>query len=64
MAGLFVVQIERGTGTGTRFTLGPTATIVHQQGLGITVQDTQASRQRARLEVREERVLLTDLGAW
>lgn len=63
MAGPFVVQIERGTGTGTRFTLGATATIGRQQGLEITVQDTQASRQHARLEVREERVLLTDLGA-
>ena len=63
MAGPFVVQIERGIGTGTRFTLGPTATIGRQQGLEITVQDTQASRQHARLEVREERVLLTDLGA-
>ncbi|HEY8599411.1 MAG TPA: FHA domain-containing protein [Thermomicrobiales bacterium] len=63
MAEPFVVQIERGTGTGTRFTLGATATIGRQQGLEITVQDTQASRQHARLEVREERVLLTDLGA-
>ena len=63
MAGPFVVQIERGIGTGTRFTLGHTATIGRQQGLEITVQDTQASRQHARLEVREERVLLTDLGA-
>ena len=63
MAGPFVLQIECGTGTGTRFMLGPTATIGRQQGLEITVQDTQASRQHARLEVREERVLLTDLGA-
>lgn len=63
MAEPFVVQIERGTGTGTRFTLGATGTIGRQQGLEITVQDTQASRQHARLEVREERVLLTDLGA-
>jgi pSer/pThr/pTyr-binding forkhead associated (FHA) protein len=63
MAGPFVLQIERGTGTGTRFPLGPTATIGRQQGLEITVQDSQASRQHARLDVREERVLLTDLGA-
>ena len=63
MVGPFVVQIERGTGTGTRFTLGATATIGRQQGLEITVQDPQASRQHARLEVREDRVLLTDLGA-
>lgn len=63
MAGPFIVQIERGTGTGMRYTLGTTATIGRQQGLEITVQDTQASRQHARLEVRDERVLLTDLGA-
>jgi hypothetical protein len=63
MAGPFVVQIERGTGTGTRYTLGATATIGRQQGLEITVQDTQASRQHARLDVCDERVLITDLGA-
>lgn len=62
MAGPFVLEIERGANVGTRFTLGATATIGRQEGLEITLHDTRVSRQHARLEVVETRVLLTDLG--
>ena len=63
MAGSFVLQIERGADLGVRFPLAGSATIGRQEGLEVTLRDTQVSRQHARLEILDARVILTDLGA-
>jgi S-DNA-T family DNA segregation ATPase FtsK/SpoIIIE len=62
VGGSFVLQIERGADLGARFPLEGTATIGRQEGLDVTLHDTQVSRQHARLEILDTRVILTDLG--
>lgn len=63
MTGAFVLQVERGADLGARFPLEGAATIGRQEGLAVTLHDTQVSRQHARLEILDTRVILADLGA-
>ncbi len=62
MQGPVFIHVEHGPDAGKRIPLTAAVVIGRQEGLEVTLNDPQVSRQHARIELQDGRITLTDLG--